>query len=95
MGLGMGKYLQLMRIRLCCVPLLAVGLGGCVAVPVYPFVKPAKFQYLRCKDISEKIKEAESRHNELRGLMDRAATGTGGTVVALVVYRPEFDQTDG
>ena len=59
-----------------------------------PYVEPAKFQYLRCKDIAIRILDAENRRVQLQALMDRAANGTGGSAVNLIVYRPEFEQVD-
>ena len=61
--------------------MLAACLGGCTTVQSYlgdPYVEPAKFQYLRCKDIATRILDAENRRVQLQALMDRAANGTGG-----------------
>jgi hypothetical protein len=80
-----------------CVALTALGLGGCAAVNGYlgdQNIQPGKFQYLRCNDIAERLKSNENRRIELHALMERAATGTGGTLVNLSVYRPELDQVD-
>jgi hypothetical protein len=90
---------QILRIRIpfCHVGILAASLGGCTSVQSYlgdPYVEPAKFQYLRCKDIGARILEAENRRVQLQALMDRAANGTGGSAVNLLVYRPEFEQVD-
>jgi hypothetical protein len=75
-----------------------VSFGGCVAVNSYlgdQVVQPAKFRFLGCKDIAERLKENENRKIELHALMDRAATGIGGTAVNVVVYGPELGQIDG
>jgi hypothetical protein len=85
------------RILLCHLGMLAACLGGCTTVQSYlgdPYVEPAKFQYLRCKDIATRILDAENRRVQLQALMDRAANGTGGSAVNLIVYRPEFEQVD-
>ena len=76
---------------------LAAGLTGCTTVETYlgdPYVEPAKFQYLRCKDIAERVVEAENKKVQLQALMDRAAAGTGGGAVNILVYRPEYEQVD-
>ena len=73
--------------------LLAVSLGGCASslnVIGDPFVAPAKFQFLRCEDIAKRLVAAQAREKELRGLMDRASTGTGGSAVNMLVYQPEY-----
>ena len=75
----------------------ALGLGSCADVSGYVGdlnVQPGKFQYLRCNDIAERLKSNENRRIELHALMERAASGTGGTVVSFVVYGPELDQVD-
>jgi hypothetical protein len=77
--------------------LAALGIGGCAAVNGYLVdqnIQPGKFQYLRCNDIAERLESNENRRIELSALMERAASGTGGAVVNIVVYRPELDQVD-
>jgi hypothetical protein len=76
---------------------LAASLAGCTSVENFvgdPFVEPAKFQYLRCKDILNRIGGGENRHAELQGLMQRAAAGTGGGAVNWLVYQPEYVQVE-
>jgi hypothetical protein len=82
-----------MRIKLGTMALLAVLLGGCstsLNVVGDPFVAPAKFQFLRCEDIAKRLVATEARERELRGLMDRASTDTGGSAVNLLVYQPDY-----
>jgi len=82
-----------MRMRLGTAALLAVSLGGCATslnVVGDPFVAPAKFQFLRCEDIAKRLVASEARERELRGLMDRASTDTGGSAVNLLVYQPDY-----
>jgi hypothetical protein len=82
-----------MRMKLGTVALLAVSLGGCstsLNVVGDPFVAPAKFQFLRCEDIAKRLVATEVRERELRGLMDRASTDTGGSAVNLLVYQPDY-----
>jgi hypothetical protein len=82
-----------MRTKLGTAALLAVSLGGCstsLNVVGDPFVAPAKFQFLRCEDIAKRLVATEARERELRGLMDRASTDTGGSAVNLLVYQPDY-----
>src|SRR5260221_590110 len=82
-----------MRMKLGTAALLAVSLGGCstsLNVVGDPFVAPAKFQFLRCEDIAKRRVATEAREHELRGLMDRASTDTGGAAVEMLVYQPDY-----
>jgi hypothetical protein len=86
------------RVSECClVLLLGVSLGACASINGYvgdTNVTPEKFQYLRCKDIAQVFVATENKYNELRTLMDRAATGSGGAAVNLLVYAPQLDQVE-
>src|SRR5258706_13510137 len=82
-----------MRMKLGTAALLAVSLGGCstsLNVVGDPFVAPAKFQFLRCEDIAKRLVATTTREHELRGLMDRASTDTGGATVDKLVYQPDY-----
>src|SRR5258706_8307669 len=82
-----------MRMKLGTAALLAVSLGGCstsLNVVGDPFVAPAKFQFLRCEDIAKRRVATEAREHELRGLMDRASTDTGGAALNMLVYQPGY-----
>jgi hypothetical protein len=73
--------------------LLAASLGGCGTsfnVVGDPFVAPAKFQFLRCEDIANRLVSTQAREKELRILMDRASAGTGGSAVNMLVYQPDY-----
>jgi hypothetical protein len=82
-----------MRTKLSTAALLAASLGGCATslnVIGDPFVAPAKFQFLRCEDIAKRLVASQAREKELRGLMDRASTDTGGSTVNMLVYQPDY-----
>ena len=82
-----------MRKKLGTAALLAASLGGCATslnVVSDPFVAPAKFQFLRCEDIAKRLVATTTREHELRGLMDRASTDTGGSTVNMLVYQPDY-----
>src|SRR5258708_17533362 len=79
-----------MRMKLGTAALLAASLGGCATslnVVGDPFVAPAKFQFLRCEDIAKRLVATQTREHELRGLMDRASTDTGGSPPELPVLQ--------
>src|SRR5258706_8177259 len=81
-----------MRMKLGTAALLAVSLGGCstsLNVVGDPFVAPAKFQFLRCEDIAKRRVATEAREHELRGLMDRASTDTGGSALKMLPYQTD------
>ena|ERR1700733_899322 len=72
---------------------LGVGLGGCANVGdsmMSAFADPAKYEYFDCKQLEAERKTLASRAAELQGLMAKAETGTGGTVVAEVAYRNDY-----
>jgi hypothetical protein len=82
-----------MRMKLGTAALWAASLGGCATslnVVGDPFVAPAKFQFLRCEDIAKRLVGTQAREKELRGLMDRASTDTGGSAVNMLVYQPDY-----
>jgi hypothetical protein len=73
--------------------LLAAALGGCSTVADTfgdPYVAPGKYQFLRCEDLAKPLATAEARNQELHALMERAATGGGGTAVNWFVYEPDL-----
>ena len=82
-----------MQTKLGTAALLAASLGGCstsLNVISDPFVAPAKFQFLRCEDIAQRLVATQAREQELRGLMDRASASTGGSAVNMLVYQPDY-----
>src|SRR5262249_3991382 len=82
-----------MRMKLGTAALLAASLGGCstsLNIIGDPFVAPAKFQFLRCEDIAKRLVTTQAREQELRAMMDRASTGTGGATVNMLVYQPDY-----
>ena len=82
-----------MWVRLGATALLTAALGGCATslnVVGDPFVAPAKFQFLRCEDITKRLVATQAREREWRVLMDRAETDTGGSAVNMLVYQPDY-----
>jgi len=73
--------------------LLALGLAGCAQMgeTISPaFVDPAKYDLYDCKQLETERKAIATRTAELQGLMSKAETGVGGSVVAEVAYRNDY-----
>jgi hypothetical protein len=71
----------------------AVGLGGCANMGdsmLSAFADPAKYEYFDCKQLEAERKSLANRSAELQGLMAKAETGTGGTVVGELAYRNDY-----
>ena len=73
---------------------LCAGLGGCANIgdsfASAAFVDPAKYEHYDCKQLEAERKSLATRTAELQGLMAKAETGTGGTVVAELAYRNDY-----
>ncbi|GMO14178.1 MULTISPECIES: twin-arginine translocation pathway signal [Bradyrhizobium] len=75
--------------------LLATGaaLSGCAGMSetVAPaFADPAKYELYDCKQLEAERKSLAKRTDDLRGLMEKAETGTGGAVVSELAYRNDY-----
>ena len=73
---------------------LGTGLGGCANVgdsfASAAFVDPAKYQQYDCKQLDAERKALATRTAELQGLIAKAETGTGGSVVGELAYRNDY-----
>jgi hypothetical protein len=54
------------------------------------FADPATFAMYDCKQLATARTDLAKRVEELRGLMNKAETGAGGSVVAEIAYRPDY-----
>ena len=75
--------------------LLALGFGasGCADMSegmTAAFADPAKYELYNCKQLEDERKSLATRTAELQGLIAKAQTGTGGTVVAELAYRNDY-----
>src|ERR1700760_4955396 len=75
--------------------LLALGpvLTGCAGMSdsvSTAFADPARYDLYDCKQLETERKSLANRTAELQGLMAKAETGTGGTVVAELAYRNDY-----
>jgi hypothetical protein len=73
---------------------LCAGLGGCANVgdsfASGAFVDPAKYSQFDCKQLEAERKAQATRTAELQGLIAKAETGTGGSVVGELAYRNDY-----
>jgi hypothetical protein len=72
---------------------LVLGLAGCANMGdsmTTAFADPAKYELYECKQLETERKVLAARQAELQGLMAKAETGVGGTVVAELAYRNEY-----
>ena len=72
---------------------LAAGASGCAQIgETVPsaFSDPAKYELYDCKQLEVERKALTNRAAEQEGLMAKAQTGVGGTVVAELAYRNEL-----
>lgn len=82
-------------IRLGAVLLLgALGLGGCANLGdgalSGAFVDPARYDQFDCQQLEVERGALAKRTAELQKLIDKAATGTAGTLVGTVAYRNDY-----
>src|ERR1700709_2469099 len=73
---------------------LCAGLGGCANVgdsfASAAFVDPAKYEQYDCKQLEVERKVQAMRTAELQGLVTKAETGPGGSVVGELAYRNDY-----
>lgn len=68
-------------------------LSGCASMSetVAPaFADPAKYELYDCKQLEGERKTLAKRTDDLRTLMEKAETGTGGAVVSELAYRNDY-----
>jgi hypothetical protein len=72
---------------------LAFGLSGCAEMNdnmTAAFADPAKYELYDCKQLETERKTLGEKTADLQGLISKAQTGTGGTVVAELAYRNDY-----
>jgi len=75
-----------------------LGLGGCAGMSdtmSTAFADPAKYALYDCKQLEPERKSLANKTAELEGLMAKAETGVGGTVVSELAYRNDYVATRG
>src|SRR5262249_38671579 len=71
----------------------ALALGGCSGVAMDEstfFVDPSRYDLYDCRQLADVRKQMSDRVDELKRLMAKAETGTGGAVVSELAYRPDY-----
>src|SRR3979409_1922142 len=72
---------------------LGLGLGGCANMSdsmSSAFADPAKYDLYECKQLETERKTLATRAAELQGLMAKAETGVGGSVISELAYRNDY-----
>src|SRR5262245_14238364 len=72
---------------------LGLALSGCAEMGdsvSTAFADPAKYELYDCKQLETERKALANRSAELQGLMAKAQTGVGGSVVAELAYRNDY-----
>jgi hypothetical protein len=73
---------------------LCAGLSGCADVgdsfASGAFIDPAKYELYDCKQLEAERKALALRTAELQGLLAKADTGVGGSVVGELAYRNDY-----
>jgi hypothetical protein len=73
---------------------VCAALGGCANVgdsfASAAFVDPAKYDQFDCKQLETERKGLALRTAELQGLIAKAETGTGGSVIGELAYRNDY-----
>jgi hypothetical protein len=72
---------------------LGLALSGCADMSdgmTTAFADPAQYELYDCKQLETERKGLATRAAELQGLMAKAETGVGGTVVSELAYRNEY-----
>ena len=73
--------------------LLGLTVSGCADMSdsvSTAFADPAKYELYDCKQLEAERKTLANRSAELQGLMEKAKTGVGGSVVAELAYRNDY-----
>src|SRR4051794_23505167 len=73
---------------------LGATIGGCANVgdsfASAAFVDPAKYEQYDCRQLEGERKSLATRTAELQGLIAKAETGTGGSVIGELAYRNDY-----
>jgi hypothetical protein len=71
----------------------ALALAGCGASgdPGSILIDPGHYDAYHCNELAARWKVLVAREKELRGLIDKASEGGGGTVVGSLAYRTDYD----
>ena len=89
-------------LRACCAAAALVvagfALSGCASVSetIAPaFADPARYDLYDCKQLEKERKDLARRTEDMKRLMDKAETATGGAIVSELAYRNDYIATRG
>jgi hypothetical protein len=81
-------------LRLTAAGVLAVSLGACAGgASSSVFVDPATYDLYNCQQLGTARKSVNDRVVELEGLMAKAETGAGGSLVSGLAYQTDYRAT--
>src|ERR1700689_5233410 len=86
--------LAICRFMTACLVAAAVPLAGCGVGTdgmASLSVDPAKYAGYHCKELVGQWNGLVAREKKLRNLIDKASDGGGGTLIAAVAYRGDYD----
>jgi hypothetical protein len=69
-------------------------LAGCGSNPDGPgsiLVDPGHYNAYHCNELASRWAALLTREGELRGLMEKASEGSGGTVIGSLAYRSDYE----
>ncbi len=74
---------------------LAGAAAGCsTSVDTY-LVDPGHYTAYHCTQLTDRLKELQTRENELRNLTDKASEGGGGALIGGMSYRANYEKAVG
>jgi hypothetical protein len=74
---------------------LAGSTTGCsTSVDTY-LVDPGQYSAYHCKQLTDRLKELQTREGELRNLTDKASEGGGGALIGGMSYRVQYEKAVG
>ena len=68
-------------------PMLLAACGTAIQSPMTVFADPGKYEWHSCEQLGPQRKYWETREQELKLLMDKAAQSTGGAAIIVVAYQ--------
>jgi len=74
---------------------LAGATAGCsTSVDTY-LVDPGRYSAYHCKQLTDRLKELQTRERELLNLTDKASEGGGGALIGGMSYRVQYEKAVG
>lgn len=74
--------------------LAGVTAGCSTSVDTY-LIDPGHYSAYHCKQLTDRLKELQTRQNELRNLTDKASEGGGGALIGGMSYQVQYEKATG